>query len=538
MKLRATRDLEGDAASSSSASAPARAKYILGVDVGSTVIRCHVYDKAAVLRGSSTKQVKVLHPQPGWVELDPEYLWTQFIDVIIEAVQAAGIQMNQISALGLSTQRATFITWNKKSGKPFHNFISWQDLRAAELVKSWNRSMLLKAIHGFSSLLYFFTRMDQFLLSSCIAFTTQHVSLRLAWVLQHIPEVEQAIKDDNCCFGTVDTWLLYKLTKGAVYATDYSNASSTAFFDPCKLQWSVPLGKLLSIPVSLFPPVEDTSYNFGSVDAEIFGVAFPIAALVADQQAAMFGQCCFDTGDIKVTMGTGSFWDINTGSKVHSSKTGLYPLIGWKIGTELIYLAEANASDTGSAIQWAQNLDLFVSVEETSEMASSLVNSGGVCFVPSFSGLQIPVNDPYACASFMGITPSTTKKHLLRAMLESIAFRNKQLYDTITREVDIPPTSIRADGGVSKNRFVMQMTSDLISRMINKPVVTDMSCLGASFLAGLAVGFWNDREQLKKLRETDVVFKPQKEPKEYKVAMDNWIKAVKRSLHWYNQTSE
>ncbi|XP_042314579.1 putative glycerol kinase 5 isoform X2 [Sceloporus undulatus] len=414
----------------------------------------------------------------------------------------AGIQMNQISALGLSTQRSTFITWNKKTGKPFHNFISWQDVRAGELTKSWNRSLLMKTVRGISSLLHFFTRSSLFLLASCLSFTTQHISLRLAWVLQHIAEVEQAIKEDNCCFGTVDTWLLYKLTKGSVYATEYSNASSTGFFDPFKLQWSTFLSNLLSIPVSIFPPVEDTSHNFGSVDGEIFGVPIKITALVADQQAAMFGQCCFDIGDLKVTMGTGSFWDINTGSKVHTSKK-----------------------------------DLFASADETSKMAHSLVNSGGVCFVPSFSGLQIPVNDPYACTSFMGITASTTRKHLVRAMLESIAFRNKQLYDTITRDVSILPTSIRADGGVSKNNFVMQMTSDLINKKINRPVSTDMSCLGAAFLAGLAVGFWNDKEQLKKLRRTEMVFKPQKEPKEYEPAMSNWIKAVHRSLSWYSQTS-
>ncbi|XP_060623775.2 putative glycerol kinase 5 isoform X1 [Anolis sagrei] len=516
---------------------PSPAGLVVGVDVGSTVLRCHVYDAAATLKGSSAKPVEVVRPQPGWVELNPDSLWTLFVDVVKEAVQVAGIQMHQISALGLSTQRSTFITWNKKTGKPFHNFISWQDVRAGELTKSWNRSFLMKTVRGISSLLHFFTRSNQFLLASYLSFTTQHISLRLAWILQHITEVEQAIKEDNCCFGTIDTWLLYKLTKGSVFATEYSNASSTGFFDPIKMQWSMFLSKLLSIPVSIFPPVQDTSHNFGSVDAEIFGAPIKITALVADQQAAMFGECCFDIGDLKVTMGTGSFWDINTGSKVHTSKKGLYPLVGWKIGKEVTYLAEGNASDTGNAIKWAQSLDLFTSADETSNMAHSLVNSGGVCFVPSFSGLQIPVNDPYACTSFMGITPSTTKNHLVRAILESIAFRNKQLYDTITKDVGILPTSIRADGGVSKNNFVMQMTSDLTNKIISRPASTDMSCLGAAFLAGLAVGFWNDKEQLKKLIRPDMVFKPQKDPEEYEPAMSNWIKAVQRSLSWYNQTS-
>ncbi|XP_032621552.1 glycerol kinase 5 isoform X3 [Chelonoidis abingdonii] len=471
----------------------AASSYVVGVDVGSTTLRCHVFDKKAAVRGSSSKKVETLYPHLGWVELDPEVLWTQFMDVIKEAVQAAGLQMNQIAGLGISTQRGTFITWNKKTGKPFHNFISWQDLRAADLVNSWNRGLMLK--------------------------------------------VQQAANESNCCFGTIDTWLLYKLTKGSVYATDYSNASSTGVFDPFQMCWSSVLSKLFSIPMSIYPPVEDTNHSFGSVDAEIFGEPIPIVALVADQQAAMFGECCFHEGDVKLTMGTGIFWDVNTGNHLHTPSAGLYPLIGWKIGKEVVFLAEGNASDAGSTIKWAKELDLFTSVDETARMARSVVDSEGVCFVPSFSGLQVPVNDPCACASFMGLKPSTTRNHLIRAMLESIAFRNKQLYDTIVKEVRVPLTNIRADGGVSNNSFIMQMTSDLINKKIDKPVNTDMSCLGAAFLAGLALGFWTDKEQLKKLRRTEIVFEPQRDFGEYKLAMDNWTKAVQRSLNWYNQTS-
>ncbi|XP_067396919.1 putative glycerol kinase 5 [Emydura macquarii macquarii] len=513
------------------------AMYVMGVDVGSTMLRCHVYDEAAVVRGSSSKKVETLHPHVGWFELDPEVLWNQFTDVIKEAVQAAGLQMNQIAGLGISTQRATFITWNKKTGKPFHNFISWQDLRAAELVNSWNRGLILKVIHVISRMLHFLTRNDRYLTASSLTFTPQHVSLKLSWVLQNITEVQQAAKENNCCFGTIDTWLLYKLTKGSVYATDYSNASSTGIFEPFQMCWSSVLSKLFSIPTSIYPPVEDTNHSFGSVDAEIFGVPIPIVALVADQQSAMFGECCFHAGDVKLTMGTGTFWDVNTGNQLHVSRAGLYPLVGWKIGKEVVYLAEGNTSDAGTTIKWAQELDLFSNVDETSKMAQSVVDSEGVCFVPSFSGLQVPVNDPYACASFMGLKPSTTRNHLVRAILEAITFRNKQLYDTIVKDLRIPLTNIRADGGVSNNSFIMQMTSDLINKKIDRPENTDMSCLGAAFLAGLALGFWTDKEQLKKLRRTEMVFEPQRNSGEYKLAMDNWIKAVQRSLNWYNQTS-
>uniref|UniRef100_A0A2K6GP99 Glycerol kinase 5 n=1 Tax=Propithecus coquereli TaxID=379532 RepID=A0A2K6GP99_PROCO len=486
---------------------PRRAGFVLGLDVGSSVIRCHVYDLATRIRGSCAQKVENLYPQAGWVEIDPDVLWLQFVTVIKEAVKGAGIQMNQIVGLGISTQRATFITWNKKTGNHFHNFISWQDLRAVELVKSWNSSLLMKLLHSSCRVLHFFTRSKRLFAASLFTFTTQHSSLRLAWILQNLTEVRK-----DCVYiehsGLISKWLLFPFSCSA-YATDFSNASTTGLFDP---------------------------HYFGSVDEEIFGVPIPIVALVADQQSAMFGECCFQTGDVKLTMGTGTFLDINTGNNPQHTVGGFYPLIGWKIGQEVVCLAEGNAGDTGTAIKWAQELDLFTDAAETEKMAKSLEDSEGVYFVPSFSGLQAPLNDPWACASFMGLKPSTSKYHLVRAILESIAFRNKQLYEIMQKEIRIPVTKIRADGGVCKNDFVMQMTSDLINENIDRPVHIDMSCLGAATLAGLAVGFWTDKEELKKLRQSEIVFKPQKKCQEYEMSMENWVKAVKRSMNWYNKT--
>lgn len=259
---------------------PRHAGFVLGLDVGSSVIRCHVYDRAARVCSSSAQKVENLYPQIGWVEIDPDVLWIQFVAVIKEAVKAAGIQMNQIVGLGISTQRGTFITWNKKTGNHFHNFISWQDLRAAELVKSWNNSLLMKIFHSSCRVLHFFTRSKRLFAASLFTFTTQQTSLRLVWILQNLIEVQKAVEEENCCFGTVDTWLLYKLTKGSVYATDFSNASTTGLFDPYKMCWSGIITSLISIPLSLLPPVRDTSHNFGSVDEEIFGVPIPIVALL------------------------------------------------------------------------------------------------------------------------------------------------------------------------------------------------------------------------------------------------------------------
>ncbi|MGH0145667.1 UNVERIFIED_CONTAM: hypothetical protein FKN15_015302 [Acipenser sinensis] len=301
-----------------------------------------------------------------------------------------------------------------------------------------------QALHGSSKVLHFITRRKQFLAASIVTFSTQHVTFRLAWALQNLKKVQEAVEEGNCCFGTIDTWLLYRLTKGAVHATDYSNASATGIFDSYQMCWSGIMCSLISLPLSIFPTVENTSHKFGSTDTSIFGVPIPIMSLVADQQAAMFGECCFDTGDVKITMGTGTFININTGNKPHTSISGLYPVVGWKIGQEVVYLAEGNAADTGTAIKWAQGLDLFSDAAETEAMANSVPDADGVCFVPSFSGLQAPLNDPHACASFMGLKPSTTKSHLVRAILESIAFRNKQLYEIMSKETNIPVTNIRS----------------------------------------------------------------------------------------------
>ncbi|KAM4821678.1 glycerol kinase 5 isoform 1-T1 [Thomomys bottae] len=515
---------------------PPGVRFVLGLDVGSTVIRCHVYDRTARVRGSSARKVDTLYPQPGWVEIDPHALWSQFVAVIKDSVKAAGAQMSEIAGLGISTQRATFLTWDKKTGAPFHNFISWQDTRASELVRSLNNSLLMKILQNSCRLAHFFSRSQRMLTVSRFVFTTQQAAPRLAWVLQNMPEVQKAVEEDNCCFGTMDTWLLHKLTKGSIYATDVSSASTTGCFDPFKMCWSGLITFMTSLPLSILPPVKDTSYRFGCVDEEILGVPVPIAALVGDQQAAMFGECCFHRGDVKLTMGTGTFLDINTGNCPQHTMGGFYPLVGWKIGQEVVCLAEGNAGDTGTAIQWAQRLDLFTDAAETEKMAKSLEDSEGVYFVPSFSGLQAPLNDPCACAAFMGLKPSTSKYHLVRAILESIAYRNKQLYELMRKEVGIPVTTVRADGGVCKNGFVMQMTSDLINENIDRPKDFDMSCLGAASLAGLAVGFWNDKEELQKLRQSETVFKPQKKCQEYEPYMENWVKAVKRSMHWYSST--
>uniref|UniRef100_A0A8C4ZPK5 Glycerol kinase 5 n=1 Tax=Gadus morhua TaxID=8049 RepID=A0A8C4ZPK5_GADMO len=468
--------------------------FILSVDVGTTTIRCNVFDKGAKIRGTCSSKVVLLYPEPGLVELDPEELFNGFIAVVKGAVQDAGVKMSQIVSLGIATQRGTFTTWDRTTGRPFHNFISYQDLRAIDSVTSWNGSYTMKAVQGAMTLLYLVSRQKRFLAASVLVFSPQQVTFRLLWALTHYT---QAVAEDTCCFGTIDTWLLFKLTKGEVHATDYSNASSTGMFDPYQ---------------------------------------------IADQQAAMYGECCFDVGNVNITMGTGAFVDINTGKIMY--KYRLYPVVGWKIGEEVVYLAEGNAADTGTAIKWAQGLELFSDVQETSAMAYSVADSDGVCFVPSFSGLQAPLNDPTACASFMGLTPSTNKCHLVRAILESVAFSVRQLYQTMLRETCIPVTKIRVDGGVCTNDFVMQLTTDLIGQKLARPVHHEISCRGAAFVAGLGVGFWKDKEELKRLHTADQMFVPRQAAQsgtelgvvsaEYEAVLRSWEKALQRSMGWYS----
>uniref|UniRef100_A0A8C5CIM5 Glycerol kinase 5 n=1 Tax=Gadus morhua TaxID=8049 RepID=A0A8C5CIM5_GADMO len=445
--------------------------FILSVDVGTTTIRCNVFDKGAKIRGTCSSKVVLLYPEPGLVELDPEELFNGFIAVVKGAVQDAGVKMSQIVSLGIATQRGTFTTWDRTTGRPFHNFISYQDLRAIDSVTSWNGSYTMKAVQGAMTLLYLVSRQKRFLAASVLVFSPQQVTFRLLWALTHYTQLRQAVAEDTCCFGTIDTWLLFKLTKGT-FAFTLSTFQPNPFLS--KMCWSGPLFSMLSLSLYLI-----ISYNNSLLQH---------CCKIADQQAAMYGECCFDVGNVNITMGTGAFVDINTGSKPHTSAAGLYPVVGWKIGEEVVYLAEGNAADTGTAIKWAQGLELFSDVQETSAMAYSVADSDGVCFVPSFSGLQAPLNDPTACASFMGLTPSTNKCHLVRAILESVAFSVRQLYQTMLRETCIPVTKIRVDGGVCTNDFVMQLTTDLIGQKLARPVHHEISCRGAAFVAGLGVG--------------------------------------------------
>uniref|UniRef100_T1IVH2 Glycerol kinase 5 n=1 Tax=Strigamia maritima TaxID=126957 RepID=T1IVH2_STRMM len=505
-------------------------RYIAAVDVGTSSIRCFIFDQQTKIRGTARRKIELIYPKTGWVEIDPENLWQSCVEVLKDSIQSARLSPQQIDCIGISTQRATFLNWNKKTGKPFHNFITWQDLRAEGLVKSWNHSRTMRLLRVGAKVMHWLTGKKRFLAASVLTFSSRQVVIRLLWVLDNIPGLRESINKNEVAFGMIETWLLWKLTGGQVHASDYSNISATAMFDPFQLQWGEWILNILKIPTTILPEIKDTSGVFGYCEATLLGARIPITSLVADQQAAMFGECCFQLGDVKCTLGSGSFLDVNTGSKPHASLNGVYPLIGWKFGSEITYIAEGASNDTGTAINWLESVGLLDDVTESSNIAWSVDDSGGVYFIPAFSGLQAPINDNSACAGFLGISTTTQKTHLVRAVLESLVYRLKQLFDVTEAETNFVLRDLRVDGGVSNCDFVMQLLADVTQQKVNRPQNPETTSLGTAFLAGLGIGIWKSKEEFIKFRTISTEFYPfQTDLSLFR----GWERAVQRCTRWY-----
>lgn len=513
-------------------------EYILAVDVGSTLIKSIIYDtNVSVISKSSQKLPIERHSENGSSEIDPDKLWSCFIDTIRQSIGDAYIDPGSIICMGLCCQRNTFITWDKKTGEPFHKFISWNDTRASDLCESWNKSLTFKSLNGVSSLFYGVSRSLRFLAGSIYQLKTRMVTPRLLWAISKYPELKKQIDKDQVYFGCLESWLLWKLTGKREFSTEISLASSTGMFDPFILDYGRNILKLLNFPLNILPnDVKDTSCLFGNVDTSIFGTGIPIMAMVGDQQADTFACCCFEPGSVKLTLGTGMFINMNTSTKPHTSIHGIYPLIGWKIGKDLCYLAESSASDCGTTIDWAQSIGLFDDVLESSFIATSVQNSNGVYFVPAFSGLQAPINDDKASGLFIGLKSSVRKEHLVRAILESVAFRFHQIFTILLAELEFRPTCIRCVGGVSKNDFICQTIADLSGLTVARMEHDEMGALGVAFLAGLAANVWKGKRELYELCKTSQNFEPSQESRKTELLNEyrRWEKAVARSRSWNN----
>lgn len=426
-------------------------KLIASVDFGTTSVRCFLFDHQGRVRSSAAVKVNQIYPQQGWNEIDPEDVWTKFQSVFKLALENADADVSDVKVFGLSTQRGSFVTWDKRTGKPFHNFITWKDLRADHLVKSWNNSWTIQGIRLGSIIMHKATRNKRYLAGSAFKFMNGLVSLRLRWALDNHENLRQAAQEGHALLGTIETFLIYRLTQGRLHATDYSNVCVSGLWDPYTFQWVDWLINMLDIPKSMLPEIKDScGSHWGSIHKNIFGAEIPIRCVVSDQGASLFGSLSFNQGDVRLTMGTGSFVSYNTSEKPHASVSGLYPVVGWKIGDEVVFIAEGHSSDTATVIEWCREIDLFEDYDEIEKIITSIPNSDDVFFVPAFSGIQAPINDETVATGFIGIKPSTRKAHLLRAAVESLAFRVYQMCQLMYQETGQVVTKMRVDGGVSR----------------------------------------------------------------------------------------
>ncbi|XP_023326829.1 putative glycerol kinase 5 isoform X2 [Eurytemora carolleeae] len=490
-------------------------KYVLGLDVGTTTLRSFLYNNKGEVCYSCVEKVDLVNPKPGWVEIDPDILWNKVVKVLETCV--SNVPREDVSGLGISCQRGTFTCWSKSTGRPFHNLITWKDLRADSLVKMWNKSFSIRALRLGGKILHWITRMPRYQAASIFTLFNGLVILRLVWALDNIPGLREAAQKDDLMFGCVDSWLLYNLT--GKHMTEISNIAATGMFDPFTMEYASWIYSLFNIPESMMPRiVSSCGDHFGSTSADLLGISIPIRAVLADQSASVFGSGCTQLGAAKITMGTGSFIDVVTAS-AHASMNGLIPIIGWKIKEEVVHLAEGSVHDTGVILDWGRSVQLFDDFNDISEIVNSVADCGGVYFVPGFNGMQKPVLDPSATA-------------------ECIAFTQKQLVDSFLTESNYKIDKLVVDGGVAQNDFILQYIADLTGLPVERPENVEMSAWGTAALAGIQVGLWKNREELNSLRSQGTFFT--RNPGNTRCLSDYkaWQKACLRFTKWKQEEEE
>ncbi|GAB4312486.1 MAG: glycerol kinase GlpK [Promethearchaeota archaeon] len=507
-------------------------KCVVAVDVGTTGVRAIAFDRNKKALARRYEKIKVVVPAEGRVEHDPLDLWDKSLSVVKGALEDCGASAGDVVALGIATQRGTVTFWDQDTGRPLHNFISWQDIRTADMAAKVNKSAKMRLIRGVAKVARALTKSKKMTLGSQLEITPAHASIRTRWLLDNLPEALQLLEAGNLLWGTIDTWLVWKMTGGKVHATDPSNASATGLFDVFTHGWSSMVLGLLNIPAEVLPEIRPTSGDFGETEPELFGAAIPIRSVVADQQSSLFAQGCFEPGDVKCTHGTGTFIGMNTGSEAFVSKRGLFPFVAWQIGDDVTYMLEGLSATTGELIEWGREIGLYEDPADTERMANEVPDSRGVYFVPAFVGLQFPWWDPTARGTLLGLSRGVNRSHLVRAFLEGLAFRCKDILDSMREDTGLAVKLIRADGGVSKNNFLLQFMADVLDCRVVRAEDPDMTALGAAFLAGLAASFWERPEQLLEGRGTGDEFVPKMDPAERKARYSKWQQAVSRALGW------
>lgn len=487
-------------------------KFILALDQGTTSSRAIVFDHNGHIKSVAQKEFTQYFPQPGWVEHNPNEIWSSQASVIAEAISAIDINGLDIAGIGITNQRETTIVWDIDTEEPIYNAIVWQDRRTSEYCDELKAQGLTEKIHKKTGLI-----IDAYFSGT-----------KIKWILDNVPGARKRAEMGKLRFGNVDSWLVWRLTRGEIHVTDVTNASRTMLFNIKDLKWDEELLKLLDIPMSMMPEVKSSSEIYGHTKTTIFAHEVPISGIAGDQQAALFGQMCIEPGSIKNTYGTGCFVMLNTGSKPVLSKNNLLTTIAWKIGDKITYALEGSIYVGGSVVQWLRDgLGFITSSSEIEDLASTVPDSGGVYFVPALTGLAAPYWDQYARGTIIGITRGTTRAHIARAALDGIAFQTYDIAQAMAKDMDAPLMELKVDGGASRNNLLMQHQADLLGITVVRPKITETTALGA---AGLAVGFWNNIDEIKNQWQVERTFEPIADSEKIEAAKAGWADAIGRTL--------
>ena len=490
-------------------------KFILALDQGTTSSRAIVFDHNGHIKSVAQKEFTQYFPQPGWVEHNPNEIWSSQASVIAEAISAIDINGLDIAGIGITNQRETTIVWDVDTEEPIYNAIVWQDRRTSEFCDELKAQGLTDKIHEKTGLI-----IDAYFSGT-----------KIKWILDNVPGARKRAEMGKLRFGNVDSWLVWRLTRGEVHVTDVTNASRTMLFNIHDLKWDEELMKLLDIPMSMMPEVKSSSEVYGHTKTTIFAHEVPISGIAGDQQAALFGQMCIEPGSIKNTYGTGCFVMLNTGNKPVMSKNNLLTTIAWKIGNQVVYALEGSIYVGGSVVQWLRDgLGFITSSSEIEDLASTVPDSGGVYFVPALTGLAAPYWDQYARGTIIGITRGTTRAHIARAALDGIAFQTYDIAQAMAKDMNASLTELKVDGGASRNNLLMQTQADLLGIKVVRPRITETTALGAAYLAGLAVGFWKNINDIKNQWQVERCFEPIADSDTVEAAKAGWADAVDRTL--------
>ncbi len=492
-------------------------KYILSFDQGTTSSRAILFDHQGQIHATSQKEFQQIFPKPGWVEHDPLEIWSTQMGVATEAISMKGLSVNDLAAIGITNQRETTVVWNKTTGQPIYNAIVWQDRRTADFCDNLKKQGHAKMVQAKTGLV-----IDSYFSGT-----------KINWILDNVAGARDLANKGELIFGTIDTWLVWKLTNGKVHVTDVTNASRTMLFNIHTLQWDTELLKLLNVPISMLPEVKSSSEVYGHTTQIFAHHEIPIAGIAGDQQSALFGQMCTEPGMVKNTYGTGCFMLMHTGEKAVSSKNNLLTTIALQINGHTYYALEGSVFIGGAVVQWLRDgLHLIRNSSEVEALAKQVEETDGVYLVPAFAGLGAPYWNQHARGTIVGITRGTTSAHIARAALESIAFQSYDLLKAMEADAGIPIAELRVDGGATHNNLLMQFQSDIVNTKVIRPTMVETTALGAAYLAGLAVGFWKDIEELRSKWQIDQTFLPTAKAEKRKDWIQGWERAIKATNNW------